>query len=46
MDAGCDIWEAPAKRIYRPNPYPLCGGVPPAGGGVVSLRRAQMSLCK
>ncbi|MDR0935373.1 MAG: hypothetical protein LBM98_01680 [Oscillospiraceae bacterium] len=24
-----------------PRPHPLCGGVPPAGGGVVSPRRAR-----
>ncbi|MDR0937649.1 MAG: hypothetical protein LBM98_13320 [Oscillospiraceae bacterium] len=25
----------------NPRPYPLCGGVPPVGGGVVSPRRAR-----
>ncbi|MDR0936696.1 MAG: hypothetical protein LBM98_08455 [Oscillospiraceae bacterium] len=31
--------QAPPLRpihVPRPRPHPLCGGVPPAGGGVVS----------
>ncbi|MDR0935164.1 MAG: hypothetical protein LBM98_00610 [Oscillospiraceae bacterium] len=44
-DGGLDGGYAECKSSATPqppsNPYPLCGGVPPAGGGVVPPRRAR-----
>ncbi|MDR0935977.1 MAG: hypothetical protein LBM98_04765 [Oscillospiraceae bacterium] len=35
LDVGCEGYIYVTKRP-NPRPHPLCGGVPPTGGGVVS----------
>ncbi|MDR0937154.1 MAG: hypothetical protein LBM98_10775 [Oscillospiraceae bacterium] len=39
LDEDCGGF-ASTQTTSNPRPHPLCGGVPPAGGGVVSRRRA------
>ncbi|MDR0937400.1 MAG: hypothetical protein LBM98_12055 [Oscillospiraceae bacterium] len=40
-DGGLEVWlRGYNPRNIRPNPYPLCGGVPPQGrGGFPAARR-------